>query len=117
MRTPDFGSVEVHTVVRDSQVGLSVGSEKGDLKGFLAPEVPSLQAAIHQQDLRFDSLRFLDHATAANAGFAGNPDSHSQRQNQPQPASPVIAMAGLTSDEAVTDVINSEATTRLSVLA
>jgi hypothetical protein len=68
MRTQAFGSVEVHTVVRDAQVGLAIGSEKGDLKTFLTSEVSSLQTTFRQQDLRFENIRFLSSGTGMHTG-------------------------------------------------
>jgi hypothetical protein len=84
LRTQAFGSVEVHTVVRDSQVGLSVGSEKGDLRSYLTNEVSGLQTAFRQQDLRFDNIRFLDSGAGTSGGFSGgaNSQSHSSSQQQ-----------------------------------
>jgi len=88
LRTQAFGSVEVHTVVRDSQVGLSVGSEKGDLRSYLANEVSGLQSAFRQQDLRFDNIRFLDSSAGTSGAFSGgaNSQSHSSSQQQPSAA-------------------------------
>jgi hypothetical protein len=91
LRTLAFGSVEVHTVVRDSQVGLTVGSEKGDLRTFLAPEVPSLQTALHQHDLHFDNIRFLDQGPGFDMGFSTGADSQSHsfaREGRPVPGLP-----------------------------
>jgi hypothetical protein len=87
LRTQAFGSVEVHTVVRDSQLGLAVGSEKGDLKTFLAAETPALQTAFRQHDLRFDDIHFLGSGGNAGSGSAGA-DSQSRRfqQGQTSPA-------------------------------
>ena len=76
LRSPTFGNVEVHTTVRESQIGLAVGSDKGDLHSFLTAEVPSLQAAFRQQDLRFDQIHFLGQGGAAS-GFSAGTDSHS----------------------------------------
>jgi hypothetical protein len=82
LRTQAFGSVEVHTVVRDSQVGLTVGSERGDLRTLLANEVSSLQTALRQQDLRFDNIRFLETSSGATAGFSSGADSQTRSSNQ-----------------------------------
>lgn len=82
LRTQAFGSVEVHTVVRDSQVGLTVGSERGDLRGLLAPEVSGLQTSFRQQDLRFDNIHFLETSAGTTAGFSGGADSHSRSSSQ-----------------------------------
>lgn len=72
LRTQAFGSVEVHTTVRDAQLGMAVSNEKGDLKSFLAPEVPVLQSVLHQHDLRFDGIRFVNHTLETAAQFSGN---------------------------------------------
>jgi hypothetical protein len=91
LRTLAFGSVEVHTVVRDSQVGLAVGSERGDLRTFLAAEVPGLQTTFYQHDLHFDNIRFLDHGPGFDMGFSAGADSQSrsfQQGGRPAPGWP-----------------------------
>ncbi|MGA9042965.1 MAG: hypothetical protein WB421_20720 [Terriglobales bacterium] len=87
MRTQAFGSIEVHTVVRDMQVGLAVGSEKGDLRTFLASEMPGLQATMGQQDLRFDHIRFLEPG-GTNTTFSGGGNSQSRSSGQGHPFAP-----------------------------
>jgi hypothetical protein len=82
LQTQAFGSVEVHTVVRDSQVGLTVGCERGDLRTLLAPELSGLQTTFRQQDLRFDNIRFLDTNSGTTAGFSGGADSQPRSSNQ-----------------------------------
>jgi hypothetical protein len=82
LRTQAFGNVEVHTVVRDSQVGVSVGSERGDLRSLFAPEVSGLQNTFRQQDLRFDSIRFLENGAGTTAGFSGGSNSQARSSNQ-----------------------------------
>lgn len=75
LRTEAFGSVEIHTVVRDSQLGLAVGSERGDLKNLLSADVPGLQMVFRQQDLRFDHIRFLGPGQQAGMNFSSGRDS------------------------------------------
>jgi hypothetical protein len=87
LQTQAFGNVEVHTVVRDSQVGLTVGSERGDLRTLLAPEVSGLQTTFRQQDLRFDNIRFLDSSAGTTAGFSGGADSQGRSPSQPHSSS------------------------------
>jgi hypothetical protein len=82
LRTQAFGSVEVHTVVRDSQVGLTVGSERGDLHTLLGAEVSGLQTIFRQQDLRFDNIRFLETGAGTTAGFSGGADSQARSSSQ-----------------------------------
>lgn len=82
LQTQAFGNVELHAVVRDSQVGLTVGSERGDLRTLLAPEVSGLQTTFRQQDLHFDSIRFLETNSGTTAGFSGGADSQPRSSSQ-----------------------------------
>jgi len=68
LRTTTFGSIEVHAVIRDSQVGLSIGSERGDLRHLLSTEVPAMEGRLQRHDLQLDSVRFIDQGPAFNAG-------------------------------------------------
>jgi hypothetical protein len=77
LRSQTFGNVELHTTVRDSQVGVAVGSDKGDLRSFLTAEVPGLQTALRQQDLHFDNIQFLAPDTGTSGGLAGGTNSQS----------------------------------------
>lgn len=88
-RTESFGAVEVHTTISEKQVEVALGSERGDLKGFMASELPALQSNLQQHDLRLQSLRTIAPAYMAQSdsfsGTGGQPQ-HQQRQshgNQP----------------------------------
>jgi len=78
VRTSAFGTVEVHAVVHDSQVGLAIGAERGDLHRLLANEVPGITGRLEQQDLRLDTVKFLDHGFSSDAGLGSeaHPRSH-----------------------------------------
>ena len=117
LHTQAFGNVEVHTVVRDSQVGLTVGSERGDLRTLLAPEVAGLQTTFRQQDLRFDSIHFLGTAAGTTAGFSGGGDSQPRSSSQ-QHSSPagLFSIHGPPEDPTEPD-ISSGLRTRLNVHA
>jgi len=78
VRSADFGSIDVHAVVRDSLVGVTVGSEKGDLRAYLSPEVARLQSTLKQQELRFETLRFLEAGVGSNSGQSGGGDTQSR---------------------------------------
>jgi hypothetical protein len=103
MRMPAFGTVEVHASVHQSQVGVVVGSEHGDLKTFLNAEIPALRANLSQQDLHFSSVRF--EGLGSNSGsFQGNADprrgSHQPPSSQGLPWSGFSqAMAGVAEAE------------------
>jgi len=78
LRTTAFGSVEVHAVIRDSQVGLAIGSERGDLRHFLANEVPAIAGRLEQQDLRLDTVKFFNQGVSMDAGLASGSHSGSR---------------------------------------
>ncbi len=90
LRTQTFGNVEVRTQVRESQVGVTVSSERGDLRSMLTPEVGSLQATLRHQDLRFDNINFQTHSFGGGDATASNGHSRSQPQ----------AVAGRSAEEA-----------------
>jgi hypothetical protein len=84
LRTESFGVVDVHTTISEKQVEVAMGSERGDLKGFMAPELPVLQSNLQQHDLRLQTLRtFAPAYTAQSDVFsgAGGQPKDSQRQN------------------------------------
>ena len=115
MRTEAFGSVQVHTVIRDSQVGLAVGGERGDLKSFLTPEVPGLENNFRQHDLRFNGIQFLGGNLAGGGGQPGNSGGYMQ---QFQPARSLHHSAALREAEIQEGVqAHAESATGLSVHA
>ena len=73
LNTSVFGNVEVRTVVRAGDVGLVIGSEKGDLRSLLANEIPALANTLQQQNLRLNSVNFHQgFAFSNNAGGGGD---------------------------------------------
>jgi hypothetical protein len=85
MNTSAFGSVEVRTVIHASDVGLVIGSEKGDLRGLLANEMPAITNTLQQQNLRLSSVNFMPGFASSNHSSGGG-DSQ-QRSFTPAPAS------------------------------
>jgi hypothetical protein len=83
LQTGAFGNVEVHAVVRESQVGLAIGSERGDLHRILANEVPGLAGRLQQHDLHLDAVKFFDQGLSFNAGSDGA-SSRSRAFNPPR---------------------------------
>lgn len=79
LTTAEFGSVEVRTTVHASDVGVLIGSEKGDLRSLLTPELPGIASTLQQQDLRLAQVSFHQQGFA----FAGN-SSFSQGNSQPR---------------------------------
>jgi hypothetical protein len=89
MRMPAFGSVEVHTSVHQSEVGITVGSDHGDLKTFLNAEIPALRDSLNQQNLQFSHLNFMGAGSSASNSFDGDGRGNSQgfiyKPNFPRP--------------------------------
>jgi hypothetical protein len=74
MTTSAFGSVEVRTTVHASDVGVLIGSEKGDLRGLLASEMPGIASTLQQQNLRLNSVSYMQGFDSSNPhSGGGNP--------------------------------------------
>ena len=93
MNTSAFGSVEVRTVVHASEVGLVIGSEKGDLRTLLANDLPAITNTLQQQNLRLNSVNFMQgFAFSNNSSGGGSAQSQSFVPMQPA-ANPRLAEA------------------------
>ncbi len=88
LNTSAFGNVEVRTVVHANDVGIVIGSERGDLRSLISTELPAVANTLQQQNLRLNQVTFRQQ------GFAFSSQTSSGRDSQPQasPSRP-IAMA------------------------
>jgi len=85
LNTSAFGAVDVRTVVHASEVGLTVGSEKGDLHALLSNELPTIANSLQQQSLRLSQVSFHQGSgPSGNSSSGGNP----QQQRFTTPAAP-----------------------------
>ncbi|HEV2398286.1 MAG TPA: flagellar hook-length control protein FliK [Candidatus Sulfotelmatobacter sp.] len=75
LNTSAFGNVDVRTVVHAGNVGVVIGSEKGDLPSLLANEIPGIANTLQQQNLRLGQVNFQQ-------GFSFSSGSFSQGQSQ-----------------------------------
>ncbi len=80
LNTAEFGSVEVRTTVHANDVGVQIGSEKGDLRSLLTPELPGIASTLQQQDLRVTQVSFHQQGFA----FTNNSSSFSGGNSQPR---------------------------------
>ena len=94
LNTAEFGSVEVRTTVHASDVGVLIGSEKGDLRSLLTPELSGLASTLQQKDLRLAQVSFHQQGF----DFAGN-SSFSGGNSQPRSFSPRLQPAAASSEE------------------
>jgi hypothetical protein len=81
LNTSAFGSVEVRTIVHANEVGLLIGSERGDLRCLLANELPAIAHNLQQQDLRLNQVNF-------HQGFAFSNNTSSRGDWQPRSFAP-----------------------------
>lgn len=79
LNTPAFGNVEVRTFVRSNDVGVQIGSEKGDLPALLLNDIPGIANSLQQHDLHLTHVSF--HPAQ---GFAFSSDSSPQGNPQPR---------------------------------
>lgn len=84
LNTTEFGSVEVRTTVHANDVGVQIGSEKGDLRSLLTPELPGIASTLQQQDLRVTQVSFHQQGFA----FDNNSSSFSGGNSQPRSFAP-----------------------------
>lgn len=78
LNTSAFGSVEVRTTVRANDVGILIGSEKGDLRSLLANELPGISTNLQQQNLRLNQVNFHQGFASANNTSSGGGESRSR---------------------------------------
>jgi hypothetical protein len=76
MNTSAFGSVEVRAVVHASDVGLVIGSEKGDLRSLMASDIPAITNTLQQQSLRLNSVNFMQGFAFSNNASGGDSQQH-----------------------------------------
>ena len=79
INTAAFGNVEVRTVVRANDVGLVIGSDKGDLRGLLQSDMPAIANTLQEQNLRLHTVNFMQGFAFSNAASGGG-----SRDSQPR---------------------------------
>jgi len=117
LNTSAFGSVEVRTVVHANEVGVQIGSEKGDLRSLLSNELPGIASTLQQQNLRLNQVNF-------HQGFAfSNNMSSGGQQSQPRSFARQASPAAMTPENPGAEFSNpaescsTQHGTSLSILA
>jgi hypothetical protein len=118
LNTSAFGSVEVRTVVHASDVGLVIGSEKGDLRSLLATELPGIASTLQQQNLRLQQVNFHQgFAFSGNLGSGGDAQSRYLAPLAKPSPSLFAEEVGENNDTVATREIPRPRETGLSILA
>lgn len=90
LTTSAFGNVEVHTQIRANDVGLVIGSERGDLRSLMANELPGLTNRLQEQSLRLSPVNFHE-SSAFSGGSQSGGDSQRRFFTPLAQASPSVA--------------------------
>jgi len=116
MNTSEFGSVEVRTFVHANDVGVQIGSERGDLRSLLSTEIPGIANTLQQQNLRLTQVNFHQQGFSftGNSPGGGNPQprSFATKSNALAPSGPEISP-----ESNQMETPRSSGTSGLSVLA
>jgi hypothetical protein len=100
LATSEFGSVEVRTVVHANDVGILIGSEKGDLRSLLTPELPGIANTLQQQDLRLNQVNFHQGGALSGNSSSGG-DSQARHFASPNRALfPAVERGGFEAEPA-----------------
>jgi Flagellar hook-length control protein FliK len=85
MQTDKLGAIELHARVSGDEVGASIFVEKRDAHAALAVELPALQQALSDKQLRIDQVALTQGSLSSTAGDAGANAQQNQRgMAQPQ---------------------------------
>lgn len=76
LRTDVFGTVEIHTVVQQSQIGITVHADR-DISRWFTSEVPGLEAGLNHQHLNLVAVDF-------DSGRSGVQTASSFQHGQPR---------------------------------
>jgi hypothetical protein len=76
IRTEAFGAVEIHSVVQQSQVGLTVRADR-DIAHWFSAEIPGLESGLNKNHLNLTAVDF-------DSGGSGVQTATSFQQGQPQ---------------------------------
>jgi hypothetical protein len=119
LNTMEFGSVEVRTSVHSSDVGVQIGSEKGDLRSLLTPEFPSIANTLQQHDLRLAQVSFHQQgfAFAGNSSFSGGNSQPRSFASRPEPSGAFSEESSLVEPPHAFEPVVSPRGTGLSILA
>jgi hypothetical protein len=117
LNTTAFGNVEVRTVVHAGDVGVLIGSEKGDLRSLLVNELPGIVHTLRQQDLRLNEVSFQGFASSGNMGSGSDAQARSFVPQSMSGHSPVTAASSEDITEPAVAVTPGRLQTGLSILA
>ncbi len=97
VRTDAFGAVEIHTVVQQSQIGITVHADR-DISRWFSSEVPGLESGLNNSHLNLTGVNF-DHGRSGVQTATGFSNGHPRQNSSQTPSSPSAGLRGATSPE------------------
>jgi len=92
IRTDAFGAVEIHTVVEQSQIGITVHSDR-DISRWFSSEVPGLESGLNNSHLNLTGVNF-DHGRSGVQTATGFQQGQPRQHFSQTPGSPSAALRG-----------------------
>ncbi|MBI1749401.1 MAG: flagellar hook-length control protein FliK [Acidobacteria bacterium] len=87
LRTAELGPVELRAVMRENSLVASINVERSDVRALLVGEMPALERALGDQNLRVDKLDIFDGSLGSAMSFDGRSNPDTREFSQPhQPA-------------------------------
>jgi hypothetical protein len=77
IRTDAFGSVEVHTVVQQSEIGITVHADR-DIARWFSSEIPGLESGLNNSHLNLTGVNFDSGSTGVQTGSGSHQDQPRQ---------------------------------------
>lgn len=99
VRTDAFGAVEIHTVVQQSQVGITVHSDR-DIARWFTSEVPGLESGLNNNHLNLSGVSFEHGGSGIQTASSFQHDQPRQSFSQAPGSSYGASSAGLPEQDA-----------------
>jgi hypothetical protein len=108
IRTDAFGAVEIHTVVQQSQVGITVHADR-DLAHWFSSEVPSLESGLNHQHLNLAAVDFDNGRSAVQTATSFQHGQSRQHFSEtPGSQSAALPDQDTASESATVDILPSD---------
>jgi len=117
LNTAAFGSVEVRTVVHANDVGVLIGSEKGDLRSMLANELPGIANSLQQQNLRLNQVNFHQGFAFSNQMSSGGDSQPRSFPSRPAFSPSIVTETAWTESGELSEIAGAGPGRGLSILA
>jgi hypothetical protein len=87
IRTDAFGSVEVHTVVQRSEIGITVHADR-DITRWFSSEIPGLESGLNNNHLNLTGVHFESGSSGVQTGGGSHQDQPRQHFSHTSPGRP-----------------------------